>query len=422
MMTTGTIDPGRSRWQFLFPEGLREEYPRPGGQSVVTTYTPKWCQGIVDRFRRFRAASEAYGMPAQPLPVQIQHVGIHGTGSMEDRRRVGSIYDLVYIPRGGTIPGGVWALIEWTAEGLDLINSGKFNCLSPTNSSFGTLSTGERIPGDFLVEVSLVDVPFLEAIGTAADYLPFGAIPYTGSRSTSAIAARSAMPVKRNLSPAWLAAHDDGLVIARGAQFRSQHMEPTESVEIEVSPDALTPEVVEALFATEAARMKMREMCREMCREMMEADLEGILDARGYMKRELHMAAPTLPDLTEAADIVTQARAIEEAVIAGEVKELVRSGRLLAAHVGDFVARRKVGDKVDGLLRDWSGASTMQGIAGTTPREKAPASGRVTADNIMKAVERELIARGKGYSYAEHLRVAKARINDARSKGELVEG
>jgi hypothetical protein len=420
MMTTGTIDPGRSRWQFLFPEGLREEYPRPGGQSVVTTYTPKWCQGIVDRFRRFRAASEAYGMPAQPLPVQIQHVGVHGTGSIEDRRRVGSIYDLVYIPRGGTIPGGVWALIEWTAEGLDLINSGKFNCLSPTNSSFGTLSTGERIPGDFLVEVSLVDVPFLEAIGTAADYLPFGAIPYTGSRSTSAIAARSAMPVKRNLSPAWLAAHDDGLVIARGAQFRSLPMEPTESVEIEVSPDALTPEVVEALFATEAARMKMRELCREMCREMMEADLEGILDARGYMKRE--MAAPTLPDLTEAANIVAQARAIEEEVIAGEVKELVRSGRLLAAHVGDFVARRKVGDKVDGLLRDWSGASTMQGIAGTTPREKAPASGRVTADGIMKAVERELIARGKGYSYAEHLRVAKARINDARSKGELVEG
>ena len=123
------------------------------------------------------------------------------------------------------------------------------------------------------------------------------------------------------------------------------------------------------------------------------------------------------------ADIVAQARAIEEEVIAGEVKEFVRSGRLLAAHVGDFVARRKVGDKVDGLLRDWSGASTMQGVAGTTPREKAPASaGRVTADGIMKAVERELVARGKGYTYAEHLRIAKGRINDARSKGELVEG
>ena len=416
MMTTGTIDPTRSRWQFLFPEGLREEYPRPGGQSVVTTYTPKWCQGIVDRFRRFRAASEAYGMPAQPLPVQIQHVGVHGTGSIEDRRRVGSIYDLVYVPRGGTIPGGVWALIEWTAEGLDLINSGKFNCLSPTNSSYGTLSTGERIPGDFLVEVSLVDVPFLEAIGTAADYLPFDAIPYTGSRSTSAIA-RAAMPVKRNLSPAWLAAHDDGLVIARGAQFRSLPMEPTESVEIEVSPEALTPEVVAALLGTEAARAKMREMCREM----MELDLDGLLEARGYMKREV--AAPSLPEATESVDIVAQARAIEEEVIAGEVKELVRSGRLLAAHVGDFVARRKVGDKVDGLLRDWSVASTMQGVAGTTPSEKAPATtGRLTADGIMKAVERELIARGKGYTYAEHLRIAKARINDALAKGELVEG
>ena len=417
MMTTGTIDPTRSRWQFLFPEGLREEYPRPGGQSVVTTYTPKWCQGIVDRFRRFRAASEAYGMPAQPLPVQIQHVGVHGTGSIEDRRRVGSIYDLVYVPRGGTIPGGVWALIEWTAEGLDLINSGKFNCLSPTNSSYGTLSTGERIPGDFLVEVSLVDVPFLEAIGTAADYLPFGAIPYTGSRSTSAIAPRSALPVKRNLSPAWLAAHDDGLVIARGAQFRSLPMEPTESVEIEVSPDVLTPEVVAALLGTEAARAKVREMCREM----MELDLDGLLEARGYMKREV--AAPSLPEATESVDIVAQARAIEEEVIAGEVKELVRSGRLLAAHVGDFVARRKVGDKVDGLLRDWSVASTMQGVAGTTPREKAPAAtSRLTADGIMKAVERELIARGKGYTYAEHLRIAKARINDALAKGELVEG
>ena len=416
MMTTGTIDPTRSRWQFLFPEGLREEYPRPGGQSVVTTYTPKWCQGIVDRFRRFRAASEAYGMPAQPLPVQIQHVGVHGTGSIEDRRRVGSIYDLVYVPRGGAIPGGVWALIEWTAEGLDLINSGKFNCLSPTNSSYGTLSTGERIPGDFLVEVSLVDVPFLEAIGTAADYLPFDAIPYTGSRSTSAIA-RAAMPVKRNLSPAWLAAHDDGLVIARGAQFRSLPMEPTESVEIEVSPDVLTPEVVAALLGTEAARAKMREMCREM----MELDLDGLLEARGYMKREV--AAPSLPEATESVDIVAQARAIEEEVIAGEVKELVRSGRLLAAHVGDFVARRKVGDKVDGLLRDWSVASTMQGVAGTTPREKAPAAtSRLTADGIMKAVERELIARGKGYTYAEHLRIAKARINDALAKGELVEG
>lgn len=416
MMTTGTIDPTRSRWQFLFPEGLREEYPRPGGQSVVTTYTPKWCQGIVDRFRRFRAASEAYGMPAQPLPVQIQHVGVHGTGSIEDRRRVGSIYDLVYVPRGGTIPGGVWALIEWTAEGLDLINSGKFNCLSPTNSSYGTLSTGERIPGDFLVEVSLVDVPFLEAIGTAADYLPFGAIPYTGSRSTSAIA-RAALPLKRNLSPAWLAAHDDGLVIARGAQFRSLPMEPTESVEIEVSPEVLTPEVVAALLGTEAARAKVREMCREM----MESDLDGLLEARGYMKREV--AAPSLPEATESVDIVAQARAIEEEVIAGEVKELVRSGRLLAAHVGDFVARRKVGDKVDGLLRDWSVASTMQGVAGTTPREKAPAAtSRLTADGIMKAVERELIARGKGYTYAEHLRIAKARINDALAKGELVEG
>lgn len=405
----GTIDRERTRWQFLFPQGLREEYPRPNGKVAITTYTPAWCKGIVSRFQLFRQASEAYGMPAQPLPVQIQHVGIHDIGSIEDRRRVGSIYDLAYVPSGGSIPPGVWALIEWTSEGLELINSGKFNCLSPTNASHGTLSTGAKIAGDFLVEASLVDVPFLESIGTASDFVPFDAIAYTGSRRIES------SPSPRSSSLAFSKLNPEALIV-RGAQYRGNIMED-EKIEIELPTGTAVPEsLIEAIMTSETARKKVREMCREM----IESDLDSLLESRGYVKRE--MAAPTLPEaVSEAEDLVAQARAIEEQVIGDEVKELVRSKRLLSAHVSDFVARRKTGSPVDGLLRDWSVASTMQGVSGSIPRESAPTSARVTPDAIMAQVEKELIARGKGYSYAEHLKIAKTRINEARQKGSLLE-
>jgi len=406
----GTIDRERTRWQFLFPQGLREEYPRPNGKIAITTYTPAWCKGIVSRFQLFRQASESYGMPAQPLPVQIQHVGIHDIGSIEDRRRVGSIYDLAYIPSGGSIPAGVWALIEWTSEGLELINSGKFNCLSPTNASHGTLSTGAKIPGDFLVEASLVDVPFLESIGTASDFVPFDAIAYTGSRQIAST------PSPRSSSLAFAAKLNPEALIVRGAKYRSETMMEEDKIEIELPTDVVPEKLIEAIMTSETARKKVREMCREM----IESDLDSLLESRGYMKRE--MAVPTLPEVVaDSEDLVAQARAIEEQVIGDEVKELVRSKKLLSAHVSDFVARRKTGSPVDGLLRDWSSASTMQGVTGSIPRESAPTSARMTPDAIMMQVEKELIARGKGYSYAEHLKIAKTRINEARQKGSLLE-
>jgi hypothetical protein len=349
-------------------------------------------------------------MPAQPLPVQIQHVGIHDIGSIEDRRRVGSIYDLAYVPSGGSIPAGVWALIEWTSEGLELINSGKFNCLSPTNASHGTLSTGAKIPGDFLVEASLVDVPFLESIGTASDFVPFDAIAYTGSRQIAST------PSPRSSSLAFAAKLNPEALIVRGAKYRSETMMEEDKIEIELPTDVVPEKLIEAIMTSETARKKVREMCREM----IESDLDSLLESRGYMKRE--MAVPTLPEVVaDSEDLVAQARAIEEQVIGDEVKELVRSKKLLSAHVSDFVARRKTGSPVDGLLRDWSSASTMQGVTGSIPRESAPTSARMTPDAIMMQVEKELIARGKGYSYAEHLKIAKTRINEARQKGSLLE-
>jgi len=419
MMKTGTINAERTRWQFIFPEGLREEYPMPDGKITVTTYSPKWCEGIVNGFREFQRASEAYGMPAQPLPVQIQHVGIHGNTNPEERRRVGSIYDLAYVQKssGLNIPAGVWALIEWTEEGINLIKSGKFNCLSPTNSKYGVLSTGQKIKGDFLVEVSLVDVPFLESIGTANDYLPYDYIPYSGSRTLTQ--STDNLESRNNIYFSGIGSKlGTDFVISRNAQYRSEQMESEEKVEIEVSPDKITPEFVEQLVSNE----KMREKMRECLREMLSEDLDSMLESRGYMKREV--AAPTLPDVAQdtvesTTDIVAQARAIEEQVIGTEVKELVRNGKLLANHAAEYLSRRKSGKNIDDLIRDWNSLSVMQGVTGQVPREKK--INKITENDIMKQVENELISRGKGYSYSEHLKIAKSRIAEARAKGEISE-
>lgn len=361
MLNVGTIDRERSRWQYLFPEGLREEYPL-NGKVHVTTYTRAWCEGIVDRFRQYQAASEAHGMPAQPLPVQIQHVGILGTATTsEERRRVGSIYDLAYVPRGGAIPGGVWALIEWTEEGLSLIASGKFNTISPTNTTFMTLSTGRKIKGDCLEEASLVDRPFLESIGTAADFLPFDAIPYQGRRQATPSAAT------RSLPPAWFAPADTGLVITRGAQYRGAVMdETTEKVEFELTPDKLTPEIIGAIMESESARA----MVRKMCREYMESDMGPVLETMGYLKREA-VAPPTEPG-AETVDIAARAAKVENERIEGEALGLVKSGKLLAMHATEYLTRSRVGKPVDDLLKDRSAASALHGVAGTTPRETPP--------------------------------------------------
>lgn len=408
-LTVGTIDRERSRWQYLFPEGLREEYPL-NGKVHVTTYTRAWCEGIVDRFRQYQAASEAHGMPAQPLPVQIQHVGILGTATTsEERRRVGSIYDLAYVPRGGAIPGGVWALIEWTQEGLDLIASGKFNTISPTNTTFMTLSTGRKIKGDCLEEASLVDRPFLESIGTAADFLPFDAIPYQGRRQATPSAAT------RSLPPAWFAPADTGLVITRGAQYRGAVMdETTEKVEFELTPDKLTPAVIEAIMESETAREKVRKMCREY----MESDMGPVLETMGYLKRE--MASPTDPG-TETVDISARAAKVETERLETEALGLVKSGKLLAMHANEYLTRSRTGKPVDDLLKDRSAASALHGVAGTTPRETPPTDTvKRTAAEIVAETEREFLARGK-FTASELAKAAEARINEARTKGALKE-
>jgi hypothetical protein len=415
MLTTGTIDTARTRWQYLFPEGLREEYPRENGKPVVTTYTAAWCKGMVDRFHQFCAASEAHGMPAQPLPVQLQHVGILGTATTaEERRRVGSVYDLHYVAPGSAIPPCVWSLIEWTAEGLDLISSGRFNCLSPTNSRYMVLSTGRKIAGDSLEEVSLVDRPFLESIGTAADYLPFGALPYAGSRSFS-----GAENTARSAAPAWARPHATGdLVLTRGAIYRSSAMPEDTSVEVSLKPEQFTPELLDAIMSTETARAKVRAMCREY----MESDMGDVLETMGYMKRE--MASPTLPDTTaaeESVDISARARKVEDERLETEAIDLVKSGKLLAIHANDYMVRSRGGKPVDDLLRDRSAASLQLGVAGSTPRETPPVNtAQRTAADIVAETEREFIARGK-FTASELNKAAETRIAEARAKGVLKE-
>jgi hypothetical protein len=220
-------------------------------------------------------------------------------------------------------------------------------------------------------------------------------------------------------------------------------METEEKVEFELSPDKLTPAVVEAIMASDTARAKMRECMRELMlsdleealatrgymnrakvREMMESELDALLEARGMKKREV--AAPTLPEASLAVSdgleqIEAKARAIEDVAISDEVTELTRGRKLLPSQVREFVARRRSGAPVGDLIRDWSLASAMTGVQGVTPREQSqPVDARRTADDISAEVERELRSRSK-YSYREHLAIAKERIETARSKGALLE-
>jgi hypothetical protein len=416
MLTPAPILADRARWHYLFPEGLQEVYPSKGG-DVLTKYTPALCRKMVETFNEARAIGRQFGMPAQPIPVQLQHVGVTNADvPAADKRRFASCYALHYHPKGDAIPAGVWGLVEWTEEGWDLVSTRRFNALSPTTVSKLRVASGKYLPGPALVEIGLVDVPFLEGIGTALDCLPADAFPYVGDRTMEGAA--SLQP------PAAPRSYPDGYVLTRGAQHRSVPMEE-EKVEFELSPDKLTPEVVKAIMESETARA----MCRAMCREYMEAELDGALESRGMMKREA-VASPTIPAseaigdvATPAADaILSAARAKETELLRDEVLGHVTARRLLAARTGEYMTRRAAGQPIDDLLGDYTGLSRSAGAAGVgAASDKAPVTiQKRSAASIVDGVEKRL-KDAKRYDYAEHLRLANEEIATARAKGELVE-
>jgi hypothetical protein len=107
MLTPAPIYASRARWHYLFPEGLQEVYPRPGGKDEVTKYTPAVCRRLVETFDAVQRAGAAHGMAPQPIPVQLQHAGIVGSDNIHDLRRVGSLYALTYHGGNNGIPQ-VW--------------------------------------------------------------------------------------------------------------------------------------------------------------------------------------------------------------------------------------------------------------------------------------------------------------------------
>jgi hypothetical protein len=418
MLTSAPILADRSRWHYLFPEGLQEVYPAKGG-DVLTRYTPALCRKMVDTFNEACAIGRQFGMPAQPIPVQLQHVGVTNADvPAADKRRFGSCYALHYQPKGGTVPAGIWGLVEWTGEGWDLISTRQFNALSPTTVNRLRVASGRYLPGPALVEIGLVDVGFLEGIGTALDCLPADAFPYVGDRALEGVAALTEPPAAPRSYP-------DGFVLTRGAQHRSVTMDD-EKVEIEMSAEKLTPALMEALGGAEA-----QSAIRAMCRQVMEDEFDGMANARGYMKREA-VAAPSLGAAEDAANeaIALETRkkpaptvdfeAIENARLNAEAGDLVKSGKLLAANASRFIARRKAGDDVSELVGDYTG---WKATTGTPGRNAEPVTTRsapksVNAGEILQRIQNEGARTGRGP--AENLKLYMAELDTLRSQGVTI--
>ncbi len=424
-MNVAPIHADRARWHCLFPEGVKERYPHPtlAGKVLETKYTSAVLQKMVAAFRAYIDASQAFGMLAKPLPVQLQHAGIKAMqGKLTDtsvsaRRLLGGVFDLVYVPRGSGFPPGVYALIEWNAEGWNMIESREYNALSPTTLPYWTLADGSRIAGPFLAEVGLVDVGFFEHIGMVQDCLPLSAIPYTGNRPVLGSTANIPTPALRH--------YPEDLVLTRGAIYRSipmdQNGETTATVEAELDPSKLTPEVMEAIVARVIASPTMRAMCREV--------MDTLATERGYMVRENAPATET--EVVDAAasateDIMTRAKSLELTELQEEALGLVKERRLLAANVPAFIRERQAGNDPSSLIGDYSAIGKLTGVPGTVSREQAPQSAAkvvTVKESDLRKQAMDAIVREKGASAAlphiVHERLVKLR-HDAIAAGTQI--
>lgn len=418
MLTPAPIYAFRARWHYLFPEGLQEVYPRPGGKDEVTKYTPAVCRRLVETFDGVQRAGAAHGMAPQPIPVQLQHAGVVGSDNIHDLRRVGSLYALTYHGGNNGIPRGVWGLIEWTPEGWSFITDRKFNTLSPTTAPYVRMSDGSKMAGPVLVEVGLVDNPFFQQIGTVLDCLPAVAFPYSGPRT---LIQSSDAPTMESVDPRSLRHYPLDLVLSRGAISRSEVMEDENKVELELTPDRFTPELVEAIMSSPAARKCMRAMMSEA--------FDEVATERGYMKREaMNIATPTMPindmtapDAAPADESFTErAKRAERELIEKEAMGLIADRKLLAIRSGEYLDRRTRGVDVSDMLADYSAVTRMAGNGGGVVKENGP-KGPVqkrSANAIVTEVQ-DRLERERKYTAAEHLRLANAEIEAARVAGTL---
>lgn len=391
MIAREPIKASACRWQFLFPQGLREVYRLPDKQTVVTTYNHQTLARIVDDFDRMMQLRRTFGMPAQSVPVSLLH-GIMKGDVPELRRRVAHMHALRYHDGSGGIPAGVWGLTEWTPEGLQLLESGQWKALSPTTENMIRTEDGKVHKGLFLTEVGLVDEGFFSTIGGVNDFVSVDHWPIAeewlhrpvvrtrATRYAGGIETRgSSMVVDLQSQP-----------LMRQASHKGESMES--EVNDAIGTDDTKVMVDEALVEAVMERMKPRmaeeftRMCNErgyVTREDMQAMMREIAtttvkvdDASGE-----HVAVPAVSEV--AADVEVEdaevpamrskalmAKALDElrsealALATDEARALMRERKLPVARAESYIARTLAGESVAHLLVDRNALGAAAGHAG----------------------------------------------------------
>ena len=348
-------NPRHTYWQYVFPLDAVEYRHVPdgnGGFSVVEqTFDREYLQGLVDNYGERMRISGAAGMPPQPAPISRLHV-IEATLfgeehaplpfdalSTRDMERLGGVLDLyLHAPADGAdaglaayghtqAPFGLWALCEWTFDGLWTVECGGLPMLSPTTGPYKPTSSPEPMPGDSLLAIAAVDVPALDQIGCAIDRLPHSAFASLWSPAPEysedgevymvsmmgpyrASVAAPGMVMRRKGS------YSLGAVVARADNPPA----PNEGQVDESEMKDLIAALLERIEALEAA--------------MTEPEL-GTEDGDSNTSA---MADPVVDD------IEARAAAAETQALNTEALGLVDQRRLLAANVRQYITARRSGD------------------------------------------------------------------------------
>ncbi len=406
------FSPDRTFWQFMFPlDGVEERVIRKGGKSetVKLTYDRAYLVGQLEaNFKTRQRFQSQHGAPPQPLPVSIQHAieervyeGVDH--ELSDLRRWGNVLDLYFSEGSDEHPAGLWALVEWTPEGLEKVDAGTWNMLSPTTLRDLRVTSGDVIEGDSFIAIGVVDMPALDSIGSARDRLPWDAFA-----SKVAVANDESVPDARK--GALRGRQFVGSVISRRAlhiayrgderategpmsddptKRQDEEEEAAEAIEAEATPeddgDAETRNPVAEAVAELISAIK--EPMEAMALRL-EEQIRGALEARAAEPAEAPEAADDAEPAEEApavdaSEIVQRAanEAHRDSLTAvarkasEEATDLASRGKLLAGNVADYVQRRIDGKDVSDLVGDFWGLSQPSGSVGSQPDGAAAATG-----------------------------------------------
>ena len=417
-----TYDRHRTFWQFVFPlDGVEERVrPLPGGgtETVRTEFTREYLAQLVSNHFERMAASSADGMPPQPVPLSKLHsieAAIFGEDhaplpfcslTTRDLERLGGVLDLhMHEPPAEDadlptppvtvdakpVPFGLWALCEWTGEGMWLAESGAFPCLSPTTGPWSPTASAEPFPGDSLIAIALVDVPALDTIGCASDRLPHDAFPSVAaplpepewhdwpqmafmSADRAQMAGAGAVVCRRGSYSldafAGVRARgvtDEETYDAGSEDAVSDSQTPDEGVQMEETIATMSDQLAGLVARMDALESRMAhepeapEQPEDAVDEEPETRSEATADAEPAGEPE------TAPDpvaaVTDEPAETIEARAlrVEREALEADALALVKSRRILAGNVPAYIETRAKGEDASGFLGSF-GAPEPQGV------------------------------------------------------------